>query len=414
MSIRPLTSFFFLFFLFFIVTAAAPAGADSLLLPNSESRASEALSLEASEDPSRPEALRPIDLSLAETALDQALKNSSQNTAFGPSTRPAPTRLPAFLNEATLKPSAPGLTSGYGPMGGFEGQIDLLESSRSSQLLNDRLEIKNHLRIERQTLNAFEAAKSNLPAAGFSSLESELAATIYPWPNLSLGTSFSLKRTQAFGHLEAYGSNQNDWLGLYSNYPADQAMGRVGLGYRNYLGTEFYLSGYAGRVSPAGRGSILAEQLDLAREGAYLRGLGLAVRQDLWGGRLSFLMSAALNRFGLSTWGRQSSGFTSRPNLSAYLAMNYINPELFNAGLSYSFGSDGYFMTDSVFSPGFGGSRLNAKFWRDFSLTPALSLSTRLYGSIVLNRPPEISQIINKPNMLDSYVEGRVTMNYAF
>jgi hypothetical protein len=419
---------FFLFFLFILVAAATTVEADSSLLPKSETSATELDSMNSGlANPDSGNALLiPLDETLGQKALDEVLKNPGQGSNFGTAALPAPARLPAFASEFQFNRSglaygtafgtigsAPFYGPRSGPLGGFDRQIDFLETSRSGQFLNDRLEIKNDLRLERQTLNAFEAGKSNLP--GFSALESELAATFHPSANLSLGSSFSLRRPPVFGKAAPNYLSQNDWLDLDGLYPADRAMGRVGLGYRNYLGTEFYLSGYAGTMSRVNPGAMLAGRLGQVRDQADVRGLGVSVRQDLLGGRLNFLMSAALNRYDLSTRGLKASELKSRPNLSAYLAMNYINPELFNAGITYSYGSDGFFITDAAFNPGFGGSRLNAQFWRDFSLTPALSLSTRLYGSVVLNRPPEISHLINnKPNLLDSYVEGRVTMNYAF
>jgi hypothetical protein len=100
-------------------------------------------------------------------------------------------------------------------------------------------------------------------------------------------------------------------------------------------------------------------------------------------------------------------------NISAYLAMTYRNPSLVSASLLYRYAGDGLFVADGLFSQSSGSSFLDAKIWRDFSLTPSLTLSTQLYGSSLmgtymrLNRNPVLS-------LLDHYVEGRVTMNYAF
>jgi hypothetical protein len=291
-------------------------------------------------------------------------------------------------------------------------QIDRLAVSGTGLTLNDRLSARAGLTVERQALRDFGPGPSQGRPRGYAAIESELGATFYPSPNWSLGATLSIRDTQGFGLRSLKGPETTGWFGSRALDRADLRLGTVALGYGNPMGTAFSLRGYAGEIAEGG-----TQALAPGRQGqrASLQGVGVSVSQSFQDGRLNLVAGGALNRFDLRAAAPLvPPGARSRPNLSAFLAMTYVNPELFGAGIMYRHGGDGYFMTDSAFSPGSGNSYLEAKIWRDFALTPALSLSTRLYGSALLGAPVEVGRATDKPNLLDNYVEGRVTMNYAF
>jgi hypothetical protein len=295
-------------------------------------------------------------------------------------------------------------------------QVDQAKTSGTVVLLDNRLSIGADLSLESHVYDDFGTSHGQIQdkSQGFSSVKAKFGADYFLTPNWSLGASVSIRDTQSFG---LHKSGATDWFGPSGLYPSDLRMGQASLEYQNAGGTRAALSGYMGAITSDG-----ADRLAAARNYrqninyADLYGLGVTFQQSFLEGRFNVRLAAMLNSFDLRTKNFRSISNQGQysQKLSAYLSMSYLKPSLFNAAVLYRYGSDGYFITDSMLKPGSNTSYLDARIWRDFNLTPSLSFSTQIYSStkfgnyIGLYRPP------TNLNLLDNYVEGRMTMNYAF
>ncbi|MDR1110866.1 MAG: hypothetical protein LBP92_09300 [Deltaproteobacteria bacterium] len=302
---------------------------------------------------------------------------------------------------------------GIAPGAGIGHEVSEVGGSVSAELLDQSLSMEGELALESHGFDDFSATRGQ--AAGFTTIGAGLGASFLLTPNWSLGASVSIRDTQGPAHPGQ--ASLTDWLLPRGLTPSDLRMATAGIEYLNPgLGTRAALSGFFGAVSPGGVERLLAAGVygrDLAP--VDLRGLEISLQQSLLEDRLSLKLAAMLNYLDLGQGdfgGPPESGEAGR-NLSAYLAMTYQNPSLVNASLLYRYSGDGLFVGDGLLAQAAGPSLLDARIWRNFSLTPSLTLSTQLYGSSLmgaylrLNRSPVLS-------LLDNYVEGRVTMSYAF
>jgi hypothetical protein len=200
-------------------------------------------------------------------------------------------------------------------------------------------------------------------------------------------------------------------------YPSDLRIDQASLENQNAGGTRDALSGHMGAITSVGADRLTAAgNFRQNINYADLYGLGITFQQSFLEGRFNVRLAAMHNSYDLRTKNFRaiSNQGQNSQKLSAYLTMSYLKPSLFNAAVLYRYGSEGDFITDSTLKPGSNTSYLEAKIWRDFNRTPSLSFSTQIYSSTKfgnykgLNRPP------TNLNLLDNYVEGRMTMNYAF
>ncbi|MDR0620458.1 MAG: hypothetical protein LBJ61_01045 [Deltaproteobacteria bacterium] len=369
-----------------------------------------------------------------------AVSGTEATGMASPAVDPLGSRLKKSLNKKDLDDwvlgtglaASPGNSLGFFPIlagvadlgtftvGGVEHRIDRAKAAGTLPLLGDVATVGAELGVERRAMGGFGTGRHRVPARGYSTVNSELGLNLYPSPNWSLGASFTVRDTQSFGLGDSRRETIGDRPGVYGPLPSDSRMGRLRIGYQNGLGTGFSLRGYSGRMAEGGflAGILPGREVPLAS----VEGFGASVRQEALDGRFTLSAGGSINRLDFGD-GSQASPYAPRyapryayrsgRNLSAYLAMAYLDPELFGIGIMYRYGSDGYFVSDSALIPGFGRSYLDATVWRDFALTPALKLTAQLFGSVPLDKSMEIHRV-TKPNLLDNYVEGRVTMNYAF
>jgi hypothetical protein len=337
----------------------------------------------------------------------------------GPSTNQ--TAAPAPSETGSEPP--PGLalsTSSATPELGREVQ---LAQGTASAVIGDDLSLRGSLGVERQLFDDFGSYQNAGTVMGHephepTSLSFGLAAGYPLSSSWSLGASLSIKNSQLSGRGRDRLSGLSDWSRPYSLNPTEYRLARLGVQYVSPdWGSSVGLNVYRGEIAPA-LGPSTADSRTSPDEYwrnlslLELQGLELSFQHDV--GRLNFKAAAMLNFVRYRDRLAVVDGGATR-SVAAYLALNYQNPSLVNASFLYRYGSDGYLLTDRLLRPALGSSSsyLDAKVWRTFRLSPSLSLSTQLYGSSLIAsylRSTETAEL----SPLESYVEGRVTMNYDF
>ncbi|MDR0355443.1 MAG: hypothetical protein LBJ64_06865 [Deltaproteobacteria bacterium] len=317
-------------------------------------------------------------------------------------TRPPLTVPPLDISGASLAPDLSGL------------DIQRTEGGGSVVLLDEHLNIQGTVKLESRLLDGFGSSLNQGIAPGsdqtnLTSVDFGLKANYSLAPNWSLGASLSIRDSQLGSGKRGRLSGLPDWSQAFGLNPAQYNLLSAGIQhYRPQSGTTAALTAYAGEISPgyAPSGDYFRNLVMIE-----LQGLEFSLQQSLLGGRIDLKAAALLNYMETRNSSLYPQARDSR-NLAAYLALTYRDPSKINASLLWRYGVDGFILSDRLTNGGFGSaSYLDAKIWRSFNLSPTLTLSTQLYGS---NMMSNYLALTNDRPLADSYVEGRVTMSYAF
>jgi hypothetical protein len=186
--------------------------------------------------------------------------------------------------------------------------------------------------------------------------------------------------------------------------PSDLVMGRVGLQLlKRDWGLKAWMTAFAGRMGEAGEPNREAETADV-------QGVELGVRQSLLDTRLNLEVAAMLSY--LKTRRMIDSHLSDGPNLSGYLGLSFTDPTIINASLLLRYAGNGDYVNNYFLGDVGASSFFDARVWRDFSISPALTLSTQLYGSSFIEAFYQNLSQVGIPPV--PYLEGRVTMSYSF
>jgi hypothetical protein len=145
-----------------------------------------------------------------------------------------------------------------------------------------------------------------------------------------------------------------------------------------------------------------------------LQGLELNVQKRLVDDNLTFMAAAMLTYFNdsgaLLTSGPLYDGQKTF-NFAGYFGLNYRNPTFLNADLFLRYAGNGDHLHQELIRRLNSPLLLDAKIWRDWSLSPTLTLSTQLSGSSLAD---EYWLSYLGQNSSGPYLESRVTMSYSF
>ena len=188
--------------------------------------------------------------------------------------------------------------------------------------------------------------------------------------------------------------------------PSDLIMARLGVQLlKPDWGLRARLTGYAGRIGQAGFESDPNSGL------VDLRGIEISLQKKMLDGRLSLELAAMLNS--LTTRHALQLASMEGGNLSAYLGLTYTDQALINASIFLHHAEDGNYISQNFLGAMGSTYFWDARIWRDFAFSPALKLSTQIYGSSLIQAYFE--NLADKDRSASSpYVEGRVTMSYSF
>jgi hypothetical protein len=274
-----------------------------------------------------------------------------------------------------------------------------------SRPFTDRLALTGGLLWERLSYDdAFGRRADPLaPTAGVEAMTFDFGADVSLDADLTLGASFTLRKVD---ELTAGLSSREPSLlsGRRRNPTGSSWIGQAGLEYADrQRDLTVGLVGFVGSRASAEEGGSLDVQ-----------GLELNAKRRLLDGKLTIMAAAMLNYFNdgrvlLSPSPIRGLGSGSL-NLSSYLGLAYRDPSILNANffLRYAEGGD-YLRRELIRSVG-PSILFDARLWRDWTLSPALTLSTQLYGS----SPGDYSSLYSTTGQDSPYLESRVTMSYSF
>ncbi|MDR1658456.1 MAG: hypothetical protein LBT47_13075 [Deltaproteobacteria bacterium] len=274
-----------------------------------------------------------------------------------------------------------------------------LESSKL--FFNDRLTLSGGLAWDRSIQDQFGSPSETLQSSlGFDTMTYGFGADLRLNEQWSLGASLTARKSSDLKGRPSALSMDNPW---FSMAPSDLLMGGLGVQFfRPDWGFRARMSVYAGQIGQAG--------LDRSQPKSDLTGLELNLQKSIIDGRLNFELATMFNYLN-STGNLHSLSLHSGRNLSAYFGVNFSDPTLFNASVLLRYAGDGNYINNYFLTALGASSFLDARIWRDFNLSPVLTLTTQLYGSNL------IEAYYRNLTTLDPtvpYLEGRVTMSYSF
>ncbi|MDR1546699.1 MAG: hypothetical protein LBU12_08345 [Deltaproteobacteria bacterium] len=261
------------------------------------------------------------------------------------------------------------------------------------RLFNDgRLALSGGLLWERLGYDAY-LTRNERPPISHDALTFDFGAGLRLDDDLTLGASLSLSEVD---ELSAKVRLLDSRLS-FAERAGSAWLGRAELRYDDRRrGLTLGVSGYAGsRTSPADGG-----RLDL-------QGVEVNVQRRLLDGQLTVMAAAMLNYFNDSRAILSHRGEGRLFNMSSYLGLTYDNSSLINASFFLRYAGDGNYLQQELIRRIGPQVFFDARLWRDWPLSPALTLSTQFYGS-------NLADDYAVPNPASPYLESRVTMSYSF
>jgi hypothetical protein len=317
------------------------------------------------------------------------------------------------LNEVGLD-SQPLAVKPQGINGQFYQETALNTSVEASQpLLDDKLTLFTGFNAERHVFQDYGLGPANSKPLGYNTMTYGFGANLNLSEEWSLGASLITRNSSSLDGSAGQGTRKElgDNIDFRRSAPADLTIGELGLQYyKPQSGTTAKITAYAGEISSSANQERdgISQSLRPYENMLEIQGLELSVQQSIFEGRLTFLAATIFNYYrAKDATLSQNSGKT---NLSAFLSLTYKNPAIANTSILFRYAGDGNYITNRFFSSPGKRTIIDARIWRDFNLSPALTLSTQLYGSSLIE-----AYFDNYNNSFTSpYLEGRVTMNYSF
>ncbi|MDR2444023.1 MAG: hypothetical protein LBE31_10945 [Deltaproteobacteria bacterium] len=277
----------------------------------------------------------------------------------------------------------------------------------SSLFLDDRLTLSGGLTWDRSLYEQFGAQIDQTPNFTFDTMTYGFGADLRLNPQWSLGATITARETSDLTR-SRFKASLREGFPFTPITPSDFVMSQIGLQFFNAdWGLRARISAYSGQITPSSEPNS-----DYASSAPVdLSGVELNFKKSLIQDSLNLEVATMLNY--LQARNRLDNHFRyfNGQNISAYLGLNFTDPTLFNASLLLRYAGDGNFVNNYFLTALGATSLLDARIWRDFNLSPVLTLSTQLYGSSLIET---YYRNLAGQNPSAPYLEGRVTMSYSF
>jgi hypothetical protein len=275
-----------------------------------------------------------------------------------------------------------------------------LETSRL--FIDQRLTLSGGLTWDRTIYDPYWSSDEDKPEAAVATMTYGLGAEFTINDEWSAAAALIKRESSATQNRPA---RRPAFTGYGRLQPSDLMLSQFGLQLlKPDWGLRARFTAYYGQIGQA------VPEGDPSAGMADLRGLELNLQKRLLDGRLSLEVAAMLNY--LAARNSLALSGLDGENLSAYLGLTFADPALLNASVLLRYAGDGNYVDSYLLSAVGASSLLDARIWRDFALSPALTLSTQLYGSSLIEA--YYRNLLEPRPPLSTYMEGRLTMSYSF
>lgn len=306
-------------------------------------------------------------------------------------------------------------------------------------LLDDKLSLVGGLRYDNWTYDDIYNSSNNpqnIPSAGFDNLAWRFGAKYLideQWSvRAAYGTAYWQNPQYLFAHSRPTSASATWRLPNHELKPEKTWMAELGVDFtKPEWGTEVGVTAYYGRIKDVHGSSATFTDTDgsmtgqAGRQYNYYRNFGevdihgveLALKQYLVPETLYFQGAATFNYSRITEDINQNNvgnHLSNAPDFSASLGMYFTKPELFNASVVYRHTDDRYYDNNNneyVHYHMGNVDLLDAKIWRDWELTPEITLTTQLSASNITDADYEALYTYMGPGR---YIEGLMTFKYSY